>query len=91
MRLTPSREAAGNKRLELSTAGLLALKVRDAIGGGKAECQGRVAVRRVEVRASERLRFGRNLLFIDGQNGSAPGIRHALLLSFCFVEVLTLF
>jgi hypothetical protein len=91
MRLAPSREAARNKRLDLSKSGLEALKVRHAIGCGKTECEGRVAVRSVEVRVSERLRFGRNLLFVVGQNGSAPGIRHALLLGFYLVGVLNLF
>jgi hypothetical protein len=91
MWLAPSREAARNKRLELSEPGLEALKVRDTIGCGKKECEGRVAVGGVEVRASERLRLGCDVLFVDRQNGSAPGIRHALLLRFCFVDVPTLF
>jgi hypothetical protein len=50
MRLAPSREAARNKRLDLSKAGLEALKARHAIGCGKTESEGRVAVRVRELR-----------------------------------------
>jgi hypothetical protein len=73
----PSREAARNKRLDLSKAGLEALKVRHPIGCGKAECEGQVAVCDVEVCSSERLRFGRK----------ATGIGYALLRNFSFLDV----
>src|SRR5215204_5153184 len=73
MRLTPSREAAGYERLNLSDVGLEPLQVRNPVGGRKPKSQGGIAVREVEVCAGEGLDLTSDVLRISGQNGSAPG------------------